>query len=192
MSTPSEIWKGLGGRGEIPSQSGRYTGPLLILGGGRTVWDDFAKVRPWKGEIMAVNDAGMHVHEDVKHWVSLHPAYFPGWRSFRTGHCLNLPVCHAQRPAAGVDTAWDVVNVGGTSGLFACYIALMLGYDEIVLGGVPMDNSGHYFDPPWVGTSFVDPAVKQVWREARDRHFKGRVTSLSGVTSQWLGARVAA
>jgi hypothetical protein len=66
----------------------------------------------------------------------------------------------------------------------------MLGYEEIVLAGIPMDNAGHYFDPPWVATDLADSAVATVWREARDRVFDGRVKSLSGNTRDWLGAPV--
>src|SRR5690606_3023001 len=77
--TPLDVWNALGGQGETPACLGRYAGPLLILGGGRTVWSDYDQVRPWKGEIMAVNDVGQFLHEVVKHWVTLHPEYMPGW-----------------------------------------------------------------------------------------------------------------
>lgn len=194
------LWHALGGRGEIPSRAGRFSGPLLIMGGGRvaigngkyeTVWDDFAKVRPWKGEIMCVNDVGMHLHDRVRHWVTLHPEYMPGWMQFRRGHLYgsgDTPMTHSQKDKPGVDVVWPISNVGGTSGLFACFIALLLGYNEIVLAGIPMTGSGHYFDPPWYGSQFQDRANEIVWKEARDRIFEGRVTSLSGLTKQWLGA----
>lgn len=155
------------------------------------MWDDYAKVRPWKGEIMCVNDIGAHLHDRSRHWITLHPEYLPGWRHYREKHLYGQGVpamTHAQKSMPGVDTTWDVQNVGGTSGLFAPLVGLMLGYNEIVLAGVPMDNGGHYFDPPWVPTDNVDKAVTQVWRWARDNVFAGRVKSLSGNTMNWLGA----
>lgn len=188
--TPEEIWQALGGRGEIPSRLGRFSGPLLILGGGRTVWGDFEKVRPWKGEIMAVNDVGSVLHDRIRHWVTLHPEYMPGWRHYREKHLYGQGVAamtHSHKSRPGIDTTWQVENVGGTSGLFAAFVGLMLGYSEIVLAGIPMTNDGHYFDPPWAGTDFVDRAVHSVWRQARDNIFKGRVKSLSGLTREWLG-----
>jgi len=162
------------------------------MGGGRTVWDDFAKVRPWKGEIMAVNDVGAHLHDVVRHWVTLHPEYMPGWRTFREKHLYGSgqpTMRHSHKVAQDIDVVWKVGNVGGTSGLFATFIALMLGYNEIVLAGLPMTNDGHYFDSPWYTTDREDKAVALVWRQARDNIFAGRVKSLSGRTREWLGEK---
>lgn len=188
--TPLQVWQALGGIGETQSRLGTFSGPLLIMGGGRTVWDDYAKVRPWGGEIMAVNDVGMHLHDRIRHWVTLHPEYMPGWKHYREKHLYGQGVpamTHSSKERPGIDVVWRIGNQGGTSGLFACYIGLMLGYNEIVLAGLPMDNSGHYFDPPWQATPFEDRNVTLVWKEAKHQLFKGRVTSLSGKTREWLG-----
>ena len=188
---PADIWRHLGGRGDAPSCLGSCAGPLLILGGGRSVWEDFDRVRPWKGEIMAVNDIGAFLHERVRHWVTLHPEYFPGWRTYRQKHLYGQGIpatCHSHKSREGVDKVWPVENVGGTSGLFAVFIGLMLGYSEIVLGGVPMTDDGHFFDAPWYRSDFQDKAISFVWRQARDNIFAGRVKSLSGNTRDWLGA----
>ena len=192
--TPLEIWRVLGGVGETPSRLGRFSGPLLILGGGRTVWDDYARWKASdlpKGEIMAVNDIGAHLHERIRHWVTLHPEYLKGWREYREKHLYGQGIpamCHSYKDKEGVDVLWKVGNLGGTSGLFACFVGLMLGYTEIVLAGVPMTNDGHYFDPPWYRTDFVDRAVSTVWKQAATNIFKGRVKSLSGYTKEWLGS----
>ena len=197
-----KLWSVLGGTGAIPSRAGKFSGPLLIMGGGRvavggglyeTVWDDFARVRPWKGEIMVVNDVGQHLHDRVRHWVTLHAEYLPGWMAFRRGHLYgsgDQPMTHSNKVKPGVDVAWPMGQLGGTSGLYACFVALLLGYTEIVLAGVPMSGSGHYFDPPWYGSEFQDRANELVWKWARDNVFEGRVKSLSGHTKQWLGAPV--
>lgn len=192
MLSPAQIWRRLGGVGEAPSRLGMHNGSLLVLGGGRNVYADWAKVRPWGGEIMCVNDIGAHVQEIVAHWVTLHPDYLPGWRAYRKGHCYGegrAVVCHSHVAAAGVDCVWSVDNLGGTSGLFGAFVGLMLGYQQVVLAGVPMDRGGHYFDPPWYETDFGDdPAVRSAWAWARDNIFAGRVRSLSGCTRDWLGA----
>ena len=188
--TPLEVWKVLGGTGEPPSRLGAFAGPLLVMGGGRTVWEDYAKVRPWKGEIMAVNDVGAVLHDRIRHWVTLHAEYMQGWRTYREKHLYGQGVpatTHGYKGEPGIDCIWRVGNLGGTSGLFGCFIGLMLGYTEIVLAGVPMTNDGHFFDPPWYRSDFEDKAISFVWREARENIFKGRVTSLSGNTRDWLG-----
>ena len=163
------------------------------MGGGRTVWEDYGRwkdsVLP-KGEIMAVNDIGSHLHDRLRHWVTLHPEYMPGWMTYRKGHLYgsgDSPMTHSQKLKPGVDVHWQIQNVGGTSGLFACFVGLMLGYTSIVIAGVPISNDGHYFDPPWVRTDFADIATKNTWRWARDNVFLGRVKSLSGLTREWLG-----
>lgn len=195
----TKLWHILGGRGELPSRAGRFSGPLLIMGGGRvaigggkyeTVWDDYRKVMPWKGEIMCVNDVGMHLHDRVRHWVTLHAEYMPGWMAFRRGHLYgsgDQPMTHGHKPKVGIDVLWPMDQLGGTSGLFAIFVGLLLGYNEIVLAGVPMTGSGHYFDPPWYGGECCDRAAMQVWRWAITNVFEGKVTSLSGCTKEWLG-----
>lgn len=189
--TPAGIWEALGGGAKHPSALGRFHGPLLILGGGACVYEDFARVRPWPGEIMAVNDIGQYLHEPLRHWVTLHGEFMPGWRYFREKHLYSAGyslTTHSNKPKTGIDVTWAVQNIGGSSGLFACFIGLMLGYERIVLAGVPMDYSRHFFDPPWYRHDDLgDRASEIVWREARDRYFAGRVTSLSGRTRAWLG-----
>lgn len=131
------------------------------------------------------------MHERIRHWVTLHPEYMPGWRVYREKHLYGQGVpamTHSHKSREGIDVVWKVGNLGGTSGLFACFIALMLGYDEIVLAGVPMTNDGHYFDPPWQYTAFQDRGVTQVWKSANLNILKGRVKSLSGHTKEWLGS----
>jgi hypothetical protein len=186
------IWRALGGAGELPSIAGRFHGPLLILGGGESVYQDWAAVRPWKGSLMAVNDVGQFIHEPLSHWVTLHPEYFPGWRHYRRKHNYQgTPICHSNKHAEGVDKAWPLDNIGGTSGLFATLVGLMLYDDEIVLAGIPMDNNRHFFDPPWYGHDLGDRANQLCWQDMIQRGiFKGRVTSLSGRTRGWLGSPV--
>lgn len=154
------------------------------------MWEDYARVRPWPGEIMAVNDIGQYLHEPLRHWVTLHAEFMPGWRYFREKHLYSAGyslTVHSHKMKTGVDTSWGIENIGGSSGLFGTFIGLMLGYAQIVLAGVPMDNTRHFFDPPWYGHDLGDRANEIVWREAQQRYFAGRVRSLSGRTRAWLG-----
>lgn len=154
------------------------------------MWDDYARVRPWPGEIMAVNDIGQYLHEPLRHWATLHPEFLPGWRYFREKHLYSAGYsldCHSHRHVTGVSVCWGIDNLGGTSGLFGVLIGLLMGYEQIVLAGIPMDNTRHFFEPPWYGHDLGDRANELVWRETRDKHFEGRVKSLSGRTREWLG-----
>jgi len=180
----------------IPPLVNTFHGSLVILGGAACVWDDLLlfnntlglQLRP---DYMAVNDIGQYWQNPLAHWVTLHPEYMPGWMRFRLGHYYGdgrKPIVHSARPDPGVDVHWDVPTSGGTSGLFGCLVALALGYEKIILVGMPMDNSHHFFDPPWQSNaSFEDNPNKLEWIGAKDRIFKDKVRSMSGRTRQWLG-----
>lgn len=188
---PEAVYRYIGGRGEPPAVMGTRSGRLLIMGGARCAWHDIfsAEAQTWGGDVMAINDIGQHYHGVVHHWVSLHPEYMAGWRKYREAHCYGegkRAVTHSNRAKAEIDQHWNLVNLGGCSGLFACHIGLMLGYEQILLAGVPMDNSGHFFDPPQYTSAHVDKAQDMVWRQSITNVFAGRVRSLSGRTRQWL------
>lgn len=183
----------IGGKGNLPSVAKQFDGPLLVMGGAACVRDDLLQIDgEWTGARMAVNDIGAHYHGTLDHWVTLHPEYMAGWHKFRMGHNYGdrgYVFTHSDRHADAIGYVWDIDNVGGSSGLFACFVGLLLGYSEIVLAGVPCDNQPHYFDPlPSYGGSLGDPATEIVWQRARDEIFHGRVKSLSGRTRAWLGA----
>lgn len=191
MLNPLQIWQRLGGGGTPPPKLGRYSGPALLIGGGRCVWDDLAQVVGMAGTRACVNDIVQHYAGRVDHLITLHPEYVPGWLAYRLGHCLgegHRPRVHSQKSAPGVDDVWPGAIVGGTSGLAGAYVLLMLGFDPIVLAGIPMDGTGHYFDPPYRGTpELVEDHVTITWQQGIDI-MAGRVTSLSGNTRKWLGA----
>lgn len=201
------MWEcnGITGEGETPPHvANKYTGILLIMGGAECVWKDLQEVAAlfdtqfglkWKDDLpvdyMATNDIGAYWHGRLTHWVTLHPRYMSGWREFRNGHGYgnNIGVeTHSMNSAHGIDNVWKIANVGGSSGLFGCKVALALGYQKIILTGAPMDNSRHFFDAPWYGGVPLSGMPEEiVWLEARDRYFGGRVKSMSGRTQLWLG-----
>jgi hypothetical protein len=177
---------------KLPEIAGRYGGPLLIMGGGRCVWEDLERIdSAFGGNRMAVNDIMAYYQGEIMHGVSLHPEYLPGWIKFRQGHNFGNGAhvfTHSNRRVGEYpECLWDLDNLGGTSGLFAIFIAFLMGYKSIVLAGIPMDGSGHFFDPHWIETDFSSMTQFQVWTWARDNIFKGRVKSLSGNTRRWLG-----
>lgn len=198
MLSPADIWRRLQGT-EPPGFVGRRSGPLLILGGGRCVWDDWkaatiaVKNRPrvFNGDVMAVNDIGQYLHGMLHHWFTLHPEYMPGWLTFRMGHLYGegtRPTTHSHKGAPEIDRIWPGAVVGGTSGLAAPLVGLMIGYAPILLAGMPMDASGHFFDPPGEADhGLTEWHVQEAWRAAQRDFFGGRVKSFSGNTREWLG-----
>ncbi len=178
--------------GDIPAVAGQFSGPLLVMGGAACVREDLARIDPtWRGARMAVNDIGAHYRGTLDHWATLHPKYLPGWLAYRHGHDYGSGghvYSHSREAADGVQFVWRLANDGATSGLFACFVALLLGYDRIVLAGLPCDDTPHYFDPLPYGGKIAGESPPDLWLWARDHVFAGRVTSLSGNTRAWLGA----
>lgn len=174
---------------------GKYKGKqLLICGSGWCIWDDLAQIQPGSFDIMAVNDIGMHLPYRIEHWYSNDKIMLPKWvaarrprykkdfeESIKTHSCVG-----------GAKYTWPWPG-HGTSSLNACYTGLALGYDLIVLAGIPLDDGGHYFDPPWVKTNFARecserPEGPRFWRTAAKNVFDGKVKSLSGRTKDLLGS----
>ena len=142
---------GLSEQQDWPGCVGKYTGILLIVASARCVWSDVERVDRYD-DIMAVNDIGMHLPYQLTHWYSSHGNQLKTWeeaRSFR--YKRNGPV-QENRPILlhscfKGPISWPFPGHGG-SGLSAVYTGLALGYDKIVVAGMPLDDSGHYFDPP--------------------------------------------
>lgn len=202
------LWEsnGIRGRGEkAPVIAGTRKGPAVVLGSARCIWDDMAKIDFSKVEVIAVNDMIVHYKGELHHAVSLHPEEPPLWKQLRwtngcdSGghiytHSHRYP-SHIKHPNGefkaehGLDFIWELEGGrGGSSGLFACMIGLALGYDKIILAGIPLDGNGHFFDPPGKETTqFLAQNITWEWENANEKYFKGRVKSLSGRTKDVLG-----
>jgi hypothetical protein len=150
---------------------------------------------------MCINDMIMFFPGDITHCVSCDAPMLPKWWAARRppyqSRYSKVPRFHTVESEQGVIGVerWHFAG-GGTSGLLACVIGLELGYDEIVLCGIPIDNSGHFFDPPSTKTNFAREIVnksgnirgdgRRFWTN-RLEEFGGRVKSMSGNTKLILG-----
>ncbi|MFQ5622443.1 MAG: hypothetical protein ACE5FS_03505 [Paracoccaceae bacterium] len=172
------------GETQLPDLAGAFSGRLTIAGGGRCVWSDLEG--HWNGDVMCVNDIGMHFPGQVRHWYSNDAKMLAKWSAARRPLLVarqERAILHHSCNPGHIHWPWPG---HGSSGLNAVYTGLGLGYDEIFLAGMPLDDSGHYFDPPWVKTNFVREVPERYWIRARDHIFKGRVKSLSGRSKEIL------
>jgi hypothetical protein len=162
-------------------------GRALILGGAKCLDEDLAAleamVGPWRGVTLAVNRAALRYPDRTDHWVCMHadeiPASLAQWPAR-----LPRPLIWTREGQPYAQNA-DLVapHWKGTSGLLAVSVAFVLGAEKIVLCGVPMDSQPHFDDAePW-------HACATFWRDwtAKLREMRGRVTSMSGRTEEWLG-----
>lgn len=179
--------------------AGVQSGKIAICGSARCLWDDMERLRwsEWSGAWMAVKQAGLYLPVEFAHWAGGHVERWQWYRPLAKGarRAQNhdgsdrwISDCrarvHAPAAAPMVDHVWGG-PLGGTSGLFATRVALALGYEEVVLCGIPMDGSGRFYDPPWKQGGNLGTMAE--W-ERFAPVFNGRVRSMSGRTRELLGS----
>lgn len=160
--TPDEIasgfaWEHVGAvlksMTEAAIDNGRKGRTALIMGGGECVREDIkAALALFEPDLLiAVNDFGAEWHGRLDHWCSMHPEKMEGWAEKRAANGLG--------PAGRIWTAEHkdkkypyqrVVNPGGGSSALAVAVAREMGAERIVLAGVPLTSTPHFFDDvPW-------------------------------------------
>lgn len=191
----SWVCNGITGRGDLPACAGSYSGTAIVLGTARCAWEDVEAARSQLSylsfDLIAINGmAFFYPGPKLRHAVSMHPKELEYWRSLRKiyeGQDGETFLTHSYKPRA--DVTWNIRSGnGGTSALLAVMVGLALGYGKIILCGVPMDGSGHFYDPPGIGSvQFTQDWLETEWKKTADVFFKGRVRSMSGRTRDWLG-----
>lgn len=168
----------------------------LVLGGADTLHKDLEHYDGPVDGVVACNDAGIEWAGQLDAWVSLHPRYWAikGWIEKRAerGHpeALAYYAHESARPPVPsfvkeTSYLFDGQGKSGSSGLFAAKVALVdLGFDMVVLCGIPLTISPHYFDAePW------RPAeqYRKHWLTVPQK-YRAHMRSMSGWTRVLLGA----
>lgn len=164
----------------------------FILGSALCLHDDFkaalSSFQP--SSIIAVNEAGRDYEGVLDHWVSMHPPLLIKWIEERRDWDVPLftgtvwTPRHITLPKGLIASRAE--SWGGSSGLLAVTVALGLGFEKIILCGVPMERLGaHYFnkDRPWNDAGIY----KASWKRNLDK-IAPTVRSMSGWTKELLGA----
>lgn len=158
---------------------------LIIAGGAYCLWQDYHKLpSEFKkaADVMVINATGLYWPHNFQHWVSLHRENFKSYRKF----CFKSYVTHSNRVATCVDRVWNIESWGADSSLFACKVALRLGYDRIILIGVPLDGGPRFYDPEGAKCYFDTTNLHDIWK-TDSSEFENKVRSISGYTKDLLG-----
>lgn len=189
----------------LPEIAGCYSGQsLVICGDASCVWTDLEAFGCRSGDgrgrvakddwhFMAVNKIGETFPGEIEHWYSNAAHLLVKWKAARRVEYTEFkPPMHLHSCQPGVTWLWPWSGTG-TSGLGAVLTGLGLGYEEIMLCGMPLDDGPHNGEPHWRGTRFEiearsgrDGGPELHWRRAIDKAFEGRVRSMSGRTKEWL------
>jgi hypothetical protein len=138
----------------------------------------------------------------VSAFVSLHPEWCNEYLQLRSDFGYNMgfdvyvpslfPLSDAQRQQYGFTGRVYKAEDGwaGSSGLYAIRVARqLLGFDKIVLAGMPMDTQARYGDPVdsvWAGGDSGVHRYRRGWKQHLE-HYQSQVRSMSGWTKDLLG-----
>lgn len=204
-----DLMSGYGGFAfPLPDIAGKYKGKnLIVCGDAIGVWIDLelfgakcndypGKVRKDGWDVMVVNNLGITFPGWIHHWYSNQP------RIIRNAEAARRDEYKAEFSGGwkthsireGADYRWPWGG-HGTSGLGATLVGVGLGYDRIVLCGLPLDDGPHNGEPHWRRTIIGsrETAGRQSdgkdshWKRAIELAFDGKVKSMSGRTREWLG-----
>lgn len=163
----------------------------VVIGSAACVFNDLRIVKAQCPELLqhviAVKAIGAYWRGPLRAWVSLHPSQFPEHQAIRHARgyepCSLLYAPRSLREYPGVISS--IPDRGGTSGMYAVDVALAtLGYDRVVLAGVPMDSTP-YFNHN--GSIVSLERYRDAWRR-NQRRLAPVVRSLSGWTKDLFGA----
>ena len=181
--------------GRMPSEMrNKYDGPLVLVASAACVWDDLERAGMAKNHdefphVMCINDMIMHYPNAIEHAYSNNHQYLSKWIEGRRDQFVNrwgIPK-HTHSNQVGGKWTWPWPG-HGTSSLNAVYTALAMGYSSVWVCGVPLDNSRHYFEPPWMKTNFANnDHLLRCWKNAQKYIFQDKVFSFSGNTRKLLG-----
>ncbi len=139
--------------------------------------------------VVAAKHAGIEWTGELDAWVSLHPDRFSDLiaeRASKGSPPAERHFAHQAWPSVCEATPYkfEGQTKSGSSGLFACKVAIDLGFDRLVLCGIPLlkdqgriDGKSH-----WNG----ETAFRQGFLQARPA-LAGRARSMSGWTQTILG-----
>lgn len=194
---------------KFPEIAGRYSGKgLVIVGDAIGVWRDLeefgCRINVGRGAVakdgwdfLTVNKAVETFPGNIEHCYSNEPSllqkFIAARRSEYTREFDGPRNVHSI--SNGAQWVWPFGG-HGTSGLGAVLVGIGLGYDDIVLCGIPLDDGPHNGEPHWRKCAFNTSEAAGGMRKDRNYHwdraidlaFEGKVTSMSGRTKEWMGA----
>lgn len=206
----NDLLDGYGGRWfPLPEIAGTYSGKgLIVCGDAECIWRDLeafgardntgrGKVKKEGWDILTVNKIVEVMPANVEHAYSNAPRVLKVALAARRDEYTREFGNEIQTHSCQEGSKWRWPWGGhGTSGLGAVLVGLGLGYDRIVLCGLPLDDGPHNGEPPWRKTAFATSEAAGSVTDDRDSHWKRaielgfdkKVRSMSGRTRAWLGA----
>lgn len=173
---------------------------VLITADGWSLPKDLERFIGWNipHDTYAIARSIQLLKDPVDHWgdVDSDPAVWVAGNLKARNRDREMPLRHTLGPQKNFDVDWDIdgeipwdtseILWHGSSALFAVLCCIAMGYDKLILAGVPLDGKGHWYytgvpGPKWTGETY------QAWFEFAAISEAVMVKSLSGYTRQLLG-----
>ena len=171
----------------------------MVCGNAYCLHDDIQRAREFYGDapVIAVNGAAREV--DAFALFTQHPRKFEQWIAAQTERFGDGFTTHAagkahlkskfgvQERMPWVDHWWEGVATGGTSTWGARRMAGLMGFDLVVLCGMPLDRGG--YSNGRTARHFMRPDLVDHYRRMilRDNDWHSGVRSMSGWTRETFG-----
>lgn len=192
----------------VPSIAGQYVGKgLIVCGDSMGIWDDLeqfgCRISSGRGSVekqgwdfLTINKLCETFPGNIEHCYSNEPSLLNKFLAARRSEYARefIKPKNVHSISDGSQWVWPLGG-HGTSGLGANLVGIGLGYDRIVICGMPLDDGPHNGEPPWRVCAFksseaagsVKTGMNSHWKKAIDLAFDGKVRSMSGRTKEWLG-----
>ena len=152
----------------------------IVVGGGPNVIEEMATAMDMypDREFFIINDMIPRFKFGDYIAITLHPSKLGAWLEMNHTPPKRVWAHRAFRGVTNVTEDWM-----GSSGLFAIKVAMQLGYEKIVLCGVPMTDEKHFVrGEAWTAVA----AFKKAWLAHKDE-IAPFVSSFSGWTAEMFG-----
>lgn len=170
---------------------------ILICGSAECLFRDLEKAQEifnLKNEltrptVACINHTAIYYPYFFDLWVSHHPELFQELHHYIKGS-ISLYTDTTDRRVDRVFTFKDFLCTD--SGLLAVKIALEIGFNKIMLAGVPLDNSPKFYSPSepsqWASDNIqAEWAKATAGSESKIRSFSGKTAERFGIpTREWL------
>jgi hypothetical protein len=179
----------------------RLSDVCFITGDAKCLASDIAAFEAWgiPHDVYAVNRSILMFGRPVRHWAAIDNEeagwYYEYWSNqthpeqtakHTIGTCSGFDVYWRRDPVMSDPNMLDFWI--GSSGYFAILTALYMGYKKIIVGGMPIDRTPHFYDPEGAeGPNWMGGAYTQ-WMDFKTQVPEAdRVRSMSGYSAFILG-----
>lgn len=184
----------------MPVYCQKHSGTVIILGNAYCLEEDYCAAREIHPEVPVIAVNGSASFTKAFALFTQHPANFPKWikgqRKFGDDFSTHSAGTARDRTAFGklreykpwVDYWWKYGAAGGTSVWGARRVASYMGFDSVILCGMPLKIGGYH--GKGIAKAFQRPEVLDHYRSqiVLDEYFHKGVKSMSGWTREFFGA----